>query len=137
MPVSDPRTPDLLAALEAWREDAASFHGDRQLSDRVLLAAGWRCLPDPGHPTGERWEFGTNPVYSAWPPYHAHPVQRLDDAIGQMPAGWRLCRMEQIERAGHWSVMAVRDGLAVQTSHPSLPVAVCMAVVKAEAAHAH
>ena len=45
----------LLADLAAWTEETRSFHGDRELADRVLLATGWRCLPDPEHPAKVRW----------------------------------------------------------------------------------
>lgn len=121
----------LCADLAAWSEDTATFHGDRNLSDRVLLATGWRCIPDPDHPKKVKWEFGTNPVYSAWEPYVPHPVQSIDAAFGQMPFGWRVWRMGQSDRGGLWLASVVRDGAAVDGIHKSLPVALCIAAVRA------
>lgn len=129
--MTDPEPAALLSDLAAWSEDARSFHGDRNLADRVLLATDWRCVADPGHPAGAKWEFGTNPVCTIWEPHHPHPVNSIDDAIGQLPFGWRVWQMVQPNRDGEWQVQAVRDGASVHGFHTSLPVAVSIAAVKA------
>lgn len=129
--LSDDPTVALLVDLAEWSDDTRDFHGDRNLADRVLLAADWRCIPDPDHPARVKWEFGTNPVCTCWDPYVPHPINSIDDAFGQMPFGWRVWKMEQRDRGGPWQVSAVADGIAVDAIHPALQVALCIAAVKA------
>lgn len=118
----------LLAALAAWREATADFHGDRQLADRVLLATGWQCVP---HEQGVRWHFGVNPEVSSWEPTHPHPVQSTDVAMGQMPFGWRVMRMAW-RAGGGWHVIGEVPGSGAGRVHadgPSLAVALCVLAV--------
>lgn len=35
---------ELLGDLAAWSEQGRSFHGDRELADRIFLATGWRSV---------------------------------------------------------------------------------------------
>jgi hypothetical protein len=128
--MTDEETNTLITDLVAWREHA--FHADRQLADRVLLATGWRCLPDPGHPAGVKWEVGRNPVVTAWEPHHPHPVNSLDDALRQLPPGCRIGAMAQYDCIGEWRVLAVTgERPAVEALHLSLPIAVCITAVTA------
>lgn len=132
MPTPDNTTAPLLSDLAAWSDDTRSFHGDRQLADRILLVTGWRCLPDPEHPARVKWEFGTNPVYTAWEPHHPHPVNSVDDALGQLPYLWRVCGMTQPDGDGEWRVQAVgRDGGSVFAAHRSLSIAISIVAAKA------
>lgn len=133
----------LLAALAAWREDSRSFHADRQLADRVLLATGWTCSPDPsGHQARVRWHFGVNPEVSCWEPTHPHPVNSVDAAIGQLPFGWEAIRMTRRnptkDGGGAWHVIAAEGwprGRAgwhkLHAEGASLAVALCALAVQA------
>lgn len=122
----------LLAALAAWREDSRSFHTDRMLADRVLLATGWQCSPDGAR---VRWHFGVNPEVSTWEPEHPHPVQSGDAAAGQMPFGWEVIRMTRRnatrDGGGAWHVIANAGGTKLHAEGASLPVALCALAVQA------
>src|SRR4051812_16221620 len=84
----------LLAKLEAWREH--DFHADRQLADEMLIATGWRVVQDPEWEHGIRWEFGTNPRYSSSESSRPHPINSLDDALGQLPFRWSLAELADV-----------------------------------------
>ncbi|MES2055796.1 MAG: hypothetical protein V4564_07660 [Pseudomonadota bacterium] len=129
--MSDQKTTDLLGDLSRWSEDERNFHSDRQLADRVLLATDWRCLPDPQHPAGVKWEFGTNPVHTSWEPHHPHPINSVDSALGQLPFKWRICSMKQSGADRPWEVTAIRDDALVEGSHASLTAAISIAAVRA------
>jgi hypothetical protein len=120
----------LLQDLQLWTEETATFHGDRELSDRVLIAAGWRCIPDPGHAAKLRWEFGTCPAVLVWPPYVPHPVRSIDAALSQIPPTWRLWCATQIFRDGHWTIDLAGFGAVVSGSHAAMSIAICVAVVR-------
>lgn len=140
---SDAEPASLLAALAARREATADFHTDRQLADRVLLATGWKCSPDPsGHQARVRWHFGVNPEVSCWEPTHPHPVNSVDAAIGQLPFGWEAIRMTRRnatkDGGGAWHVMAAENwprGRAgwhkLHAEGATLAIAVCALAVQA------
>jgi hypothetical protein len=121
----------ITADLATWSEETRDFHKDRNLGDRVLLATGWTCAPDPDHPAKVKWQFGTNPIVTVWEPHHPHPLNSLDAAMGQLPFGWRICRMDQRNQGDTWYVYAVRDGAMVDGFHKSLHIALCIAAVLA------
>jgi hypothetical protein len=121
----------LLSDLTAWSEDTRNFHEDRQLSDRILIATGWRCIPDPGHPAKVRWEFGKNPTVSCWEPYVPHPINSIDDAIGQVPFRWLVVSMARMTDGMPWSVIVRDNAESVLGQHISLSVAVSIAAVRA------
>jgi hypothetical protein len=82
----------LIAELEAWRIDGGSFHGDRQLADKILIAVGWLCEPDARFEGGVGWFSGVNPKYSGSEGSRPHPINDLDAAVGVVPlgCGWWL-----------------------------------------------
>ncbi len=121
----------LLNDLAAWSEQTRNFHADRQLADHVLLAAGWRCLPDPEHPAKVKWEFGTNPVVTCWEPYTPHPINSIDPAIQQLPFNWRMRMMMRPNPNGEWGVEAAKNDRVVVGFHTELAVAISIAVVRA------
>jgi hypothetical protein len=124
-------TETLLADLETWSEDTRNFHRDRELADRALLATGWRCVADPEHPAKVRWEFGKNPVVSCWEPCVPHPINSLDAALGQMPYGWRLFEMWQVDPDGPWRVKATCATSMIETKHATLTIAVTKVAIMA------
>lgn len=79
--------PELIAELERAEE------GSRELSDKVLLAAGWQRLTkgaakQPGD-TGWRMPDGA-PLYSTHPHLFGapDPTRSLDAALTLVPEGW-------------------------------------------------
>lgn len=117
--------------LQAWIDETRSYHADRQLADKVLLATGWRCLPDPEHPAKVKWEFGTNPVCTVWEPHHPHPVNSLDAALGQMPFKWMVLGMNWAKGLWNVDVMSTLDSTVVVGVHPNMELAACIAAVRA------
>ena len=91
--MTEPVSKDLIEKLKNWKE--LDFHADRQLADEVLIADGWRVIPDEGFQGGFRWEFGTNPTYCSSEKSRPHVIHDLNTAIGVIPFGcnWRLTRI--------------------------------------------
>ena len=83
----------LIEKLKSWKE--LDFHGDRQLADEVLIADGWRVIPDSSFEGGFRWEFGANPTYCSSESNRPHVIHDLNVAIGVVPfdCNWRLTRI--------------------------------------------
>ena len=71
---------DLIAKLRAWK--SRDFHRDRQLSDEVLIAGGWRCEPDEAWEGGVRWSWGTNPEVKGAALPSAAPRPRPTACVG-------------------------------------------------------
>ena len=135
----------LLAKLEAWTPETASFHGDRQLADEVLIATGWSCHPDPQFEGGVRWDFGTNPTVCTSENSRPHPIQSVDHALGQIPFRWALHflgdRVDWDLSVNRWHITGAKAEIT-QMSHDQLPascsgisaerpVAICIAIVRA------
>lgn len=142
---SQPGPASLLAALAAWREDSRSFHADRQLADRVLLATGWQCSPDgaPGDHGRVRWHLHVRTGNGNWAgpnvyePHQPHPVRSVDAAAGQMPWDWEVLRMARrcpSKDGGHlWHVIGGprSDATKLHADGASLAVALCALAVQA------
>jgi hypothetical protein len=90
--------------LHKWTLASGSFHADRQLADEVLLADGWRPVPDPTFEGGVRWSIGTNPEVSMGDTNRAHPINDLNAAVGVVPfkARWSLHVTEARAMAKCW-----------------------------------
>ncbi|WP_020476410.1 hypothetical protein [Zavarzinella formosa] len=104
----------LIRKLEAWSDESGSFHTDRQLADEVLIADGWRVVPDPSFEGGFCWKFGVNPVVSSSESYRPHPVNDLNAAIAVIPhnAHWRL----EVKNGVTWAYVWPCRGLMPEMS---------------------
>jgi hypothetical protein len=78
----------LIEKLQAWKEH--DFHADRQLSDEVLIADGWKCEADESFEGGIRWFWGTSPQISCSEKQRPHLIHDLNTAIGVVPPGCSL-----------------------------------------------
>jgi hypothetical protein len=98
----------VIEKLEAWREH--DFHADRQLSDEVLIADGWRCEPDAGFEGRVRWFWGTNPQYSSSESTRPHVIHDLNGALAVVPKnhGVRLLINGGIATASVWAAGEIR-----------------------------
>lgn len=85
----------VISKLEGWSDHGGDFHSDRQLSDEVLIADGWRVEPDQSFEGGVCWSFGANPRYCCAESGRPHPVNDMNTASGVVPFGyaWMLVVM--------------------------------------------
>ena len=90
MPVSQDLSA-LIAKLQAWKEH--DFHADRQLSDEVLIADGWKSEPDARWQGGVRWYLSGNPEYSCGEDHRPHVIHDLDAALALVPKNHNYCLM--------------------------------------------
>lgn len=74
--------PALIEKLCAWTD--FDFHGDRQLSDEVLIADGWTVTPDQTFEGGVRWQIGPACCSESTRP---HVIHSLDRALAVVPRG--------------------------------------------------
>jgi hypothetical protein len=81
---------ELLAKLIAWTVETGGFHGDRQLSDELLLATGWKVEQDPTFQGGIRWYFGVNPQVSSSESQRPHLIHDIGTAIAARPYRWNI-----------------------------------------------
>ncbi|HEY0342209.1 MAG TPA: hypothetical protein VGC34_15495 [Steroidobacteraceae bacterium] len=127
---------ELLAKLAAYDREKGDFHGDRRLADEILLACGWQVQANPEFEGGMEWWFGKNPRVSASQRSHPHPVNSLDDALGQLPFYCALAGVTRgipFDYGGDWRVK-VRDNRRftyIDASHADRIIAVCIAAVTA------
>lgn len=119
----------LIAKLEAWNEP--DFNSDRQLADEVLIADGWRVVPDETFEGGFRWEWGTNPTVCCSETTRPHVINDLNTALGVVPfdCNWRLTRIGSHATAHVWQSGEIfRDEFA--GSSPRETIAILIAALR-------
>jgi hypothetical protein len=124
----------LIAKLQAWEKH--DFHGDRQLADEVLIADGWRCVPDKDWHGGIRWSYEAgNPKLFMSEDTRPHVILNLDNALGVVPLGHNV-RLSII--GGNASAHVWRAGEIFRDEYegysPLATIALIIAALKAKQA---
>lgn len=78
---------EIIVRLCDWSLETSNFHADRQLADEVLIADGWRVVPDEAFEGGIRWSWGISPEVSVADATRPHVINDLDAAVGVVPLG--------------------------------------------------
>ncbi|MCF8532412.1 MAG: hypothetical protein K9G48_05370 [Reyranella sp.] len=122
--------PTLIAKLESWTD--GSFHTDRQLSDEILIADGWKVEPSTEFEGGVRWfrDMG-GATYSCAEDRRPHPIRDLNTAVGLIPHGMDLVLIRTRRRCEASVFQAGPRSVTTKGKSPELAVAVCIAAVKA------
>ena len=112
-------------------EDATE--GSRELSDRVLLACGWANIVTA---TGDvLWRLPPSEEWKFPPP---NPSQSLDDALALVPEGWWYSLRSPNDIVPYdkfeFSIQPPSQtaAFAVEADGSTAPLAVCLAVLKAQ-----
>lgn len=104
-----------------------TFHEDRQLSDEILLQAGWRVLEDKSFKHGFAWSLfhpdGTKIVTVA-EELRPHPILDLDDAYRCVPRDIAWACGYNIEAESFIASV----GLPLAIAHEEAPMALLIAL---------
>lgn len=104
-----------------------SFHADRQLSDEILLQAGWRTEAAPDWSGGFAWTLYTpqgNKVVTVAETHRPHPLLDLDDAYHTVPQGVNWACGWSSETESYVATV----GLPLAISHDEAPMALLIAL---------
>lgn len=124
----------VIEKLEAWREH--DFHGDRQLSDEIIIADGWKVERDPTFQGGERWYYKIGGCEtSASRDSRPHPIQDMNAALGLVPFRYQFALSFSIGDArGEYFASVWNDNLSAGETGSWAPrptIAICLASMKA------
>lgn len=123
-----------IAALLHDLETASA--GSRELSDRVLLAMGWRRVRNTGGlQLTSHWEAADGSVVEVVP----SPTESVDWLLANVPEGWRTYRAHEIIGTG-WYWVLEKVGASTATGHAQVvassevktaALALCAAILRA------
>ena len=120
----------LVELLASW--DGPHFERDREWSDHVLRIAGWMTRENPRMEEGREWYIkGPGCTVAVSSPRRPHPIQNLQDALGQVPFRWYTNSAGQSPDGKTWSWILSNGRLMAQGGAKSAAVACSIAVVLA------
>lgn len=132
-----PNLGPLIEKLMGWNLDSGDFHTDRQLSDEVLVADGWRVQEDKAFEGGIRWSFGKCPEVSVADANRPHVINDLNAAVGVVPIGcsWQLQVSPTGETAARVWLETTAGTMWAEGASPRSSVALLIAALKFKETH--